>query len=472
MTKKAFVFIDFDMSIRHFIHSGTFKELEHEYEVTYVFHADSTSDKKGIHCDWNALDLNHKLTLEIPRARMGAWDRLFCITMLHNQRGSENYTPIKTMLSNNARGKFRVNLYALAALPVVFQIVRKALLQKLSVHQGMLDFLNIHQPDVVFHPTILAGYYVNDLVIACNKMNIPCSLLMNSWDNPSSKAVLAAVPDALVVWGEQTKRHAIEYMRFPAERVECFGAAQFQIYRQPVTETDKQLREMFSVPQGKKIILYGGASKGAHESTYLKLLDDCISDGRIPDCHVIYRPHPWRGSLGEGEVGFYDLGLKNISMDPHLEDYYRRVTHQQSAAIEMADYRVTRKLLHLVDAVISPLSTILLETIILGKPVLMYFPTKDLEGAAGLHTKISMRLIHFREFWGVEGINICTDEDKFAATATHMMKQVGDPEVTKTLLEHAGKYVEMDGPTYGERLVKLADKLTAPGRRPSHKRGK
>ena len=51
MKRKALVFIDYDLLIRHFIMNGTFKELERSYEVTYVFHHDSTSEKQGIYAE-------------------------------------------------------------------------------------------------------------------------------------------------------------------------------------------------------------------------------------------------------------------------------------------------------------------------------------------------------------------------------------------------------------------------------------
>jgi hypothetical protein len=460
--KKAFVFIDFDVSIRHFIQSGAFAALEKAYDVTYVFHVDSTTSKTGLYSDWRALGLARALTLEVPRRRMGEWDRLFCITMLRNQRGTANYMPIKIMMAANARKMWRIRLYEIASLPGIFPLVRRYLLGRLGIHAGILSFLKQHKPDVVLHPTILVGLFINDLVKACEHLGIPCVLLMNSWDNPSSKAVLSAVPDRLVVWGEQTKRHAVEFMNFPAERVACLGAAQFQIYREPVVESDAELRRLFRVPAGKRIILYAGASKGAHESAYLRLLDDCIENGSVPDCHVIYRPHPWRGSLAKGEVPFFDLGLKHITIDPHLEDYYRRCIADRVSGIEMADYRVTRKLLHLVEAVISPLSTILLETTLLGKPILMYFPRRDLASSSGRHTAIVSRLVHFEEFWGVEGVNVCDEPEAFAAAVTRMMGQVGDPRIRKILLDHAARHVVLDGPAYADRLLSLVNELTRP----------
>ena len=71
----------------------------------------------------------------------------------------------------------------------------------------------------------------------------------------------------------------------------------------------------------------------------------------------------------DGEKSFFDHAFKHVTMDPHMESYYRRVTNTDSQGFDMADYHVTHKLLHLVDAVTSPLSTILLEALLHGKPV-------------------------------------------------------------------------------------------------------
>ena len=46
--RKALVFIDYDMLVRHFVLSGAFAELEKRFHVRYVFHADSTSPKQAL----------------------------------------------------------------------------------------------------------------------------------------------------------------------------------------------------------------------------------------------------------------------------------------------------------------------------------------------------------------------------------------------------------------------------------------
>lgn len=303
MRKKALVFIDHDLIIRHFIKSGAFHELEKSFDVTYIFNIDESTEKKWVFTDIDSLGLQRVLRTGITRARMGSWHKLFAASVLRNQRGTENYHPRKQLMAAIS-GRLHTEYYAFLSMPGIFPLFRWRFLSQQGMCQPLVDLIREEAPDVVIHPTVLAGYFVNELPFICKAMSVPLVMLMNSWDNPSAKALGTSRPDKLVVWGEQTRQHAIKYMRMPEADVLVFGAAQFQVYREPVKETDAELRAMFRVPEDVPIILYGGASKGVHESKYLKLLDEVIETGVVPRCHVIYRPHPWRGELGEGKAAF------------------------------------------------------------------------------------------------------------------------------------------------------------------------
>jgi hypothetical protein len=331
----------------------------------------------------------------------------------------------------------------------------------MGVYEPLLEFVRQQQPHIIFHPSILAGYFINELLIISKRLAIPFVAMMNSWDNPSSKAMNTGLPDKLVVWGRQTVQHAIEYLGMPADHIVVFGAAQFQLYREPVQDSEAKLRELFKVPTSKPILLYAGVSKGINESRHLEIIDMAIAAGSIPPCHVIYRPHPWRGSLAPGEKNFFHLSLRHITIDPHMEDYYFRITEKRVAGFELADYNVTKKLLHLVDGVISPLSTLLLESILFGKPVLMFSPNAaKSEGSRTVDSGI--KLAHFRDFWGIKGIEMCHKESELPYYCKQLLLNSQDKAIRLGLKEHATQFVTMDGPSYGERLARLADELTIP----------
>ena len=156
----------------------------------------------------------------------------------------------------------------------------------------------------MIHPSFLTGYFINDLFLSASKFRIPFIILVNSWDNPSWNAFCTGMPDKLVVWGEQMRRHAIDYLGMPNQKIECFGAPQFEIYKKPPIENRAELADFFNVDPRKKIILYAGVGSSGYETFYLKLLEKAIRNNILRDCHIIYRPHPWRGGLAEKEEDF------------------------------------------------------------------------------------------------------------------------------------------------------------------------
>lgn len=459
--KKLLVYIDFDILVRHFVLSGTFAPLEKEYDVRYVLHCDSSDSRSKIHVDVDKLGLPNHEWCDVSRQRMGSWFKLFAVTVLHNHMGSANFWPLRQRLASIINGGYwRTWLYALYALPGIYGIYRRRYLQRQGSHAAIREQIERHKPDAILMPTLLTGYFINDVVLTAKEMGIPVVAMMNSWDNPSQKAVVTASPDRLIVWGEQTRRHAIEYMGLAPKQVLTFGAAQFQVYRKPVTETDAELRQEFGVPNNRPVVLYAGVSKSVNETRHLKMLDEAIERGETEPCHVIYRPHPWRTQLIEGEADFFSLNLKHITMDPSMAAHYRHIAREYDPAMYMADYDATRRLMSLISGAISPLSTLMLEVVMHGKPVLMFFPRVDMETKYGSFNRISLRLAHFKGFFDCDGVEQCTETEKLPLAVNTLIRQSRDVAVRAKLLEHAQFYVDMAPPGYALRLLDLVRELT------------
>lgn len=457
--KKALVFLDYDLLIRHFILSGAFRRLEEQFDVAYVFSTGRDSDKPTIFTDIGSLGLSRTIVLDVPRSRMGAWYQLYCMTVLHLQRGKPNYDARKELMRTIV-GDRELTKLIIRSLPGLYHLSRALITRRLSVYEPLARLLDAERPDVILHPSILTGFFVNELLPLARQRHIPFVVLMNSWDNPTSKAMLTGHPDRLVVWGEVSRRYATQYLAIPPGRVVAFGAAQFDLYRSSPRASPLEIRRKFGIPADERIIVYAGASKGAHETAYLEMLEGGIASGRIPRCHVVYRPHPWRGGLAEGEVDFFSRQWKHITIDPHMADYYRHEVAQASRGFFMADYGIVHELLHISEGVISPLSTILLEAAILGKPSIMFFPDTAAREAGGRVTGLGLKMVHFADFWGAEGIQVCESADRFFDACTLMLEQARDPRIARGLRAHASKFVVLDGPPYADRVLDLAVELT------------
>ena len=259
----------------------------------------------------------------------------------------------------------------------------------------------------------------------------------------------------MVVWGEQAKIHAQQYLNMTNEKIECFGAAQFEIYKTPPKENREELAKFFNVDPNKKILLFAGISASDNDTFFLRLLEKGIEESILPNCHVIYRPHPWRDTLKGNEEDFFSLKWNNVSMDPTMSDFYRKVIKKPSGKMFLADYDISNKLMTLVDGVISPLSTMLVESLIKGKPVLAFFP-KSLPDQP-----LRLQFIHYKEFIEVEETNTCFDENDFIDSCKNLFDQIGDKSIAKKLRKKSEFFVSKKNETYGYQLEQLSKKLIA-----------
>ena len=451
--KKILIFIDYEMILRHFIVNATFKELSNKFDIVYVFNNDR-HDFKNDSLVKKYIDLKDLRITRVPRNRVGKWFFLYIITVLRQQIGTKNYRA-RVRQEYRRLGKRNVFFAKIVGLPLIYEVFRFFFIKKMGIHPDVLQIIKNEKPDIIMHPSILQGYYVNELLrfYISNKTIVPLIFLMNSWDNPSAKALCTGKPSKLVVWGKQSKKHAIEYMKINPEDIECFGAAQFEVYKTKTKLNRIQLCNLFNVEKNKKIILYAGSGHGSYETYYLKLLDKYIENNFLPNCQVIYRPHPWRGGLAEGEEDFLSLNFKNIVMDPTMIEYYKSQIRNPTGQMFLADYKVSRDLLTLVDAVISPLSTMLVESILNGKPILMFFPNE----AEGKGWEIDS--IHFAEFINMNIVNKCFNEDQFLESCKNLYKQIGDPELSAKLIKASEFFVEPTFKSYGRQLLELAERF-------------
>jgi hypothetical protein len=465
--RRALICIDHDLTIRHFLLTGAFDRLAEHYDLTFLFGHDSTSTKQQIYHDIAALDLRDKRMIDIPRKRFGAWDRLESIVRLRNRRHTRYFKTVREHLAE-LRGKHRVMVYSWIARTPLFHIVSARMRRRLGVFEPLRAAIRSIDPAVIVHPTILAGQFVNELPPIAAELRRPLIYLMNSWDNPSMKAAIAnGRPDFLGVWSPQTRTHAIDYIGLPSSSVRILGAAQFESYRRPHESDRNALRARFGVPLNKPLIVYAGASKGANDSRYLKIIDEALHSGAIPDAHCLYRPHPWRGGLVDGEQDFFALGLRHVTMDPHMTGFYRRESENPTGRLFVTDYDANRVLMQICDALVSPLSTMLLEAVMHGIPVTMFFPREDMTGFAGRAIRYGLTLPQFEGFWDAPGVHVCDDERKIAAVCGAMLEQSADPALRAGLVKHAAHFIDMAPPSYGERLLALVDEAVATMSRPT-----
>ena len=337
--------------------------------------------------------------------------------------------------------------------PIYARYIKNKISQNVELEQLILD-LNL---DLMVHPTVLDGLFVNDLIEIGNRLNIPTICLMNSWDNPSTKALMMGEPDKLFVWGEQTKNHAKTYLGLTEDRIVISSPAQFEVYKQSPKISRTEYRNQIGADADEKLICYAGSSKGLNEMRHLQEIDDSIAKNRA-NYQVVYRPHPWK-SGHKDEKNFFDYKFKSISMDTFSIENYEAVQRGDSLRTELMNYEYTNVILRSIDGLISPLSTILLEAAMFGIAIAVY--TSNDGEDDNTHWGIAASLTQFVEFYDRVQPIFCRDINELWTTVDSLAKQSDNlalREKTKIATKH---FVHTSEKSYTDSVIETIEQLTS-----------
>lgn len=451
---KAFVFIDHDIIFRHFVMSGALSLLTASADTRFVFPDD---DGKRMKLDPAAFALGAPSErLRISAKRQQVWRWLLYADQLRPRVGAHEaalrFVRWKTL------GWKAALLLTLGSFWPGSEVLRAMVDKRLAAEPNTVlgALLDREKPDVVFHPTVLDGVFINDLIVQCHERGVPLVLAMNSWDNPSTKRAVVGKPDWLLAWGEQTCDHAVRFMALDPARVVPFGVAQFDVYAQP-TRMD---RAVFCAAHGidpqRRIILFAGSNAQTDEFSALAAIDQAITEGRLANVSVVYRPHPWGGG-GQGGARLANAQFRHIVIDRTMRDYLARLA-QGEPGITLPDYRDTHDLLSAVDGVVSPLSTILLEAILHGKPVAAYTPTGDNEKGMLVN---NLPLFHFSEFLSLPDMLQPRDTEGLIAAMNVLADPQEGPARARRLEQAAKRWVKQFDRPWRERIVPFLQSVAA-----------
>ena len=454
---KVLIFIDADLVVRHFVMNGAFQDLAARHDVTFVFPEPGHVRMGPVRPESLELCGANYEELPIDAQRVRLWSELFTIDRLRLRPGRQ-FKAIRQIYRGAQAWKGRI-LYQTLALPGLRQVFTWLQYRRLAANpnramEALFDRLN---PDLVVHPTVLNGLFINDLVQLCRRRRIPHVQIMNSWDNPSSKQAIVGQPDLLLVWGEQTEQHAIDYMAMPKDRLRRFGAAQFEVYNEPPRVDRAAFCRTHSIEPDQRILLYAGSSKQTDEFGHLTAIDDMIERGELPATTVVYRPHPW-GDGGRGGHRIIDHNWKHVRLEHSMLGYLEQVKAGNTEK-SLPDYRDTRDLLCNIDALVSPLSTIIVEAARLGHAVLCFLPEDEVDEA--LHLRIAMPSVHFDAMYAMPGVMVARSRDAMLSSLPELLDNAGDPAMMQALKQATDTVVEPFDEPWGKRFVRLAEDMVA-----------
>ena len=287
-------------------------------------------------------------------------------------------------------------------------------------------------PDVLVAPTTIQDALDTELLKAARRAGVPVIGAPASWDTLTSKGCFLVDPDALLVWGEDTLRHALEHHGMPPGRVFVTGPPHFDVYG-PTWPAEP--RERFLARRGidpaKRVVLFAGTTVTywADEPTQIRALSRAIASGELADCVIWYRPHPRRTARDMREF----VGLPGVHVDDVLVAQKERGIGYSILREDLAHYR---SLVDACDGVVTAFSTMIIEAALMGKPSLVV--------AFGLGDHTPERLLqhaeyeHMRDVVSTPGVSLVRSlpellegvrrliAGEFAAYSEALKKRVGE----------------------------------------------
>jgi hypothetical protein len=218
--------------------------------------------------------------------------------------------------------------------------------------------------DLVFLVTrcTLSGHE-GAVIKAARTLGLPTLMLVWSWDNLSSKAVLHEHPDHLLVWNETQAREADELQGVPPERVEIVGAPNFDRFFTAVEATGDRRN-------GRTLLYLGSSTNVAPDepAIFARWLEAVRAEPALREAEVLVRPHP-------AGAAWLDWTAPEEHVSLHRP-------------VEKFEPEVLAELLARADAVVALNTSAEIEAAIAGRPVLTFRAGKDAPGQEGS--------IHFR----------------------------------------------------------------------------
>ena len=450
--KKIVFLISSEIFYRNYMSTGLINLIQNEYnDLEILIRDDIPQPEKGKLKTYNVSEKHenkHIQYLKILSWRYRKLSRTFKFRFLRtsqfrsiNFSDLSNFRKVKLAIDSNIRSLKRRAKVLTLANSMIFPITKFVFESILRPDNDISSYLKNIRPDAVIMPTSAYDPIVIDIINICQKESIKTVLLVDNWDNLSSKSILWRRPDAVGVWGEQTKEHAIEIQGLRIDQISCIGTPRFEQYFE---KRHQLLGSHFDF----KYILFVGQSLPSDERRIVQLIDDilCSPPFKENGIKLVYRPHPWAMDQSIASVESF----KSVVIDPQISakklDSHRVEKFQPSL-----DYYPS--LLQNAEFVVSSLTSMLIEASIFRKRVIAVAHNEP-----NNYTSPHRLLNEYKHFEGIEklpNVTISHNEADFTDEFKYLMGDL-DPVDEQSVDLNLRHFLSYEG-TYFERLLKMLD---------------
>ncbi len=296
-----------------------------------------------------------------------------------------------------------------------------------------------YHPDLVFSTDVYTPEDVRLMRIA-RRRGIRVIGMVRSWDNVTSKTLLTVIPDRLAVNTERIGQEAVGYGDVPAERIRVVGIPHYERYRtEPRTPRDAFFGR-YGFDPSKKMILFAPPS-----DTYLKgdpIAPVVLEALERVDAQILVRmPLVGATELGGCRPAAHVAFDRPENSPDFIEAHLSRA----------ADQHLADSIYHS-DLVITWASTMIIDAIVFGKPVVLI----GFDSAPRPYAKSITQYYdydHQKRILETGGVRLARNPEELADSVG---RYLGDPNLDRAgrqriLAEYCGA---LDGKS-GERVANL-----------------
>lgn len=274
LTKEELGGIDFELAVRknHLTKSPEKERLINTTHHVYEFSGEKLQEEI----------FKKMLSFEFIRRRKEsvAFSRTIARKFFGNYQGRYlGFRKYSNFLRINLKSIDNIFL-SLAFIPLISASVRSLLRKLYSYPTNLEDVCQETAPNVIILMSNGAEPSLYEVPMVARKMDIPWHLIVDNWDNLSSKTVFWHKPDHIYVWGKHHTDFARGFHEIEESRISEVGTPRISFPR--IVER---------VSSNKKLVLYAGMQPTYDEVADLEnILKFCESS----DKELVYRPHPLR----------------------------------------------------------------------------------------------------------------------------------------------------------------------------------
>jgi hypothetical protein len=281
------------------------------------------------------------------------------------------------------------------------------------------------------------GGIENVILKWANKKMLKSVMIVDNWDNLSSKSMYSRSPSLVGVWGASMEQDAIHIQGFKAESVRIIGSS-----RVDLAQNAQQSAR-------KPYMLFCGS--GWKFSDELKLVTDLSEKifEHYPNLEIVYRPHP--AYLDESTLEKYRVIMtpyKNLNLDSNLfENYGVRNLYEQESLIH------TEQIIKNANLVLAAHSTMIVEALYYGVRTICYSGSQDLYLA---RENAWESYHHMNQLRGTPGLIETTTSEDFINQVLNELNHDNNEIIKVNFAEHV---IPSFTNSYSERVMSLLSEV-------------